>query len=202
MKSKKAIICDFDGTLVPSDDIKFNLFKFFEHSFMESDSFSTLLAAGASRETILSLIPKDKINLKNEEILSLFSSFLENLIIALPPFKGVEEFYLFCADSNIKIFVNSATPQANLRKIIAQRYDAHFITESFGRPSSKEENLKIIVKNYNYDLDQLLVIGNGVDDLEYSKAAGVDFIPVGNFGCSNPNNYNFFQIIEKLGNTK
>lgn len=202
MKYKKAIICDFDGTLVPSDDIKKNLFRFFENSFVEPGGFSTLLSSGASREEILNLIPSDKLLLSEEQIVTLFSNFLEDLIVALPNYEGVEEFYSFCRDNSIKIFINSATPQSNLQKIINRRQDYQFVTECFGRPSSKYHNLQKIIKRNNYYLDNLLIIGNGVDDLEYSIKAGVDFIPVGNFDDNNPNNYNFFQIIEILSQIK
>ena len=202
MKYKKAVICDFDGTLVPSDDIKTNLFRFFENSFVEPGVFSNLLSSGASREAILNLIPSNKLLLSKEQIISLFSNFLEDLVVALPSCKGVEEFYLFCRDNSIKIFINSATPQANLQKIINRRHDYKFVTECFGRPSSKYHNLQKIIKHNNYRSDDLLIIGNGVDDLEYSIKAGVDFIPVGNFDGNNPNNYNFFQIIEKFSQIK
>ena len=76
-----------------------------------------------------------------------FSKFVYKRIIKAKEIKGINKFLSFYFKK--KFFVNSATPEYELKKIIKHRKEDIFFHNIYGSPKSKLENLKNILKKYN-----------------------------------------------------
>ena len=79
----------------------------------------------------------------------------------------------------ISIYVNSATPVDQLRKIITRRYGHKFFKGVCGDYGEKIANLRSILAFEKISRDEMIMIGDGTDDLEAAKIIGCGFVGVG-----------------------
>ena len=75
-----------------------------------------------------------------------------------------------------KLFVNSATPEDELNKIIKERKEDIFFYKVYGSPKSKFENLTNILKKYNISKKNFIFFGDAKQDLEAAIKCGIDFV--------------------------
>ena len=199
MTNWHAVVLDFDGTVVDSDDIKFEAFKILDSAFDMQGRIVEMASNGASRSKIASIIGNSSRNSASaEEVLSVFSDFVDGVISLLPSKDGVVEFYETCVANDVKIFINTATPQHNINRIVENRIEANFATSVFGGGTvNKATRLVSILQYWNFDPQRVVVIGNGVDDQQSADECGCVFWPTGDYP-GNDAALSFSEITEKL----
>jgi len=184
LKKYDAIVFDFDGVLVESVDVKTRAFAALYAEYGE-DIVEKVMAyhiqhGGVSRfdkfkhyhENLL-----DKPLTKEEEIVlgDRFSQYVEDAVVAAEYVKGAYEF-LEQYYREIPFFVASATPDEELKRIVARRKMTNYFVSVHGSPTKKANIIKDILTKYGFSQDRVLMVGDAISDYEGAIDAGVNFI--------------------------
>ena len=80
---------------------------------------------------------------------------------------------------DLNLYINSATPQLAIEKIIEKLGWRKYFRGIYGHPpSAKLNNLKKIIELENVVPRNVVVVGDGPSDLEVAKACGTCFIGI------------------------
>ena len=175
----RCVVLDFDGTLVLSNDIK-------------REGFFAVVSAvpnGRSRmAAILSNPPGDRyaifgrfaaeIGVSPSGFIDSYCSWCEERIMQCSERHGAERLIQALRAESIKVHVNSATPVVQLRSIVARRFGKNFFDGVHGGHGEKVRNLEIILALEAIRPDELVMIGDGKDDLDAASSSGCHFIGV------------------------
>ncbi len=179
----RAVAFDFDGTLVDSNDIK------------RQALFDVVVDLDGSAEILTELLalpdPPDRYGLfaaiaerldqpagQDEAWIADYSARCEAGILARFSSWPVVPLLEALAERGIVSFINSATPQADLRRVIAKSPLAPHIAETFGKPANKVDNLSAISRAVGCRLASVLVVGDGEDDRLAAMRAGCRFVGI------------------------
>ena len=182
--NKKAIVFDYDGTLVDSNNIKFDNFFL---STKDYSSFHPRLKEiiesnpNFDRYDIFKLFGKE-LKLKNENIQKLIESYnfsVENEIINAPEIPGTSKILDEAEKRDLRIYINSATPRTELLKTITIRKMNIKKINIYGKPYTKIRNMKEILK-IEKNSNNVLFVGDGVLDKECAFKFGIDFACIRN----------------------
>ncbi len=175
---------DFDGTLVDSLDAKVAAFRGLYAPFGEAVADAAVAhyraTTGVPRgerirhchERLLGRVPSD------EEVRRLsdrFGTMVEGQVVAADFVPGAESF-LWGHAGTPSLFIVSATPQAELERIVAARNMAHYFQGVFGSPPGKAAVLHDLLRTYRIDPARALMVGDGLADLQAATAAGIGFV--------------------------
>lgn len=78
------------------------------------------------------------------------------------------------------LYVNSATPEAPLRRVIERRGWAGYFRGVLGGPRSKTENVRSILHQEQVDGRDAVFVGDGQRDLAAAQAGGCRFVGIRN----------------------
>jgi len=189
----KVIVFDFDGTLVDSNQLKYN--AFFElfpsdslHKGIITDVLDEFLEE--SRYVILREILK-RINRKtiNEDDLDYrvqASADKYNDIVVdgakhCKEKPGAKE-VLESLSKRYNLYLNSTTPETSLKDIVKHRNWEDFFCDIFGYPNEKTSVLLEIIKRESVNPGSLLVVGDGESDRISAYKVGCFFCYVNQEG--------------------
>jgi phosphoglycolate phosphatase-like HAD superfamily hydrolase len=79
-------------------------------------------------------------------------------------------------DEHIPLYVASATPVAELKRIIEGRQITGYFKDIYGSPASKGENIAHIVTGGGYDPQHVLMVGDALSDYQGAQQNSVPFI--------------------------
>lgn len=178
----KAVIFDFDGVLAESVGIKTEAFgELFRGIPDRCDEIVRFHVenGGMSRFEKFKYIYAHilKRPLPEQEFKRLcdsFSALVVERVVAADFVKGAAEFL----DRNAglyKMFVVSATPEKEIRDIIARRRMGQYFLGVYGSPAKKEENLARILSENNYSCEEAIFIGDSINDFTAAENARVRF---------------------------
>lgn len=199
----KIIVFDFDGTLVPSNQIKRDCFFSVAREYNNDDRII---------EKILDHYKGDRtvIFSKFAEELKLNKSALDNLLLSyskktrkaisrLEFYPGAINFIEAAKNLGILTILSSATPHKEINLIASDLKIQILFEKILGGPEPKESRLKKIQCEYNCKFQEILVIGDGEDDYLSAKNTGAHFIPVNDaiHFSENHKKLNFNEIILK-----
>lgn len=182
--SDAALFFDFDGTLVESLDAKSTAFRQLYAPF--GDAIADQAVAhyrahtGVPRgvrirqchEMLLGRTPGDR---EVQQLSDQFGAMVEDQVIAADWVPGAESF-LWGHAGEPPLFIVSATPQAELDRIVEARDMAHYFQEVFGSPPDKAQTLHDVLSTFWIDRARALLVGDGLADLEAAQAAGIRFV--------------------------
>lgn len=179
----KAIIFDFDGVITESMGIKENAFLFVYRDYPEHrDEISALhrTHGGMSRFEKFEIIYRDILrkpyNKRVESALNKnFSEYVYEQVIKCPYVAGAKEF-LAKYYKNFLFFIVSGTPEEEMRRIVKEKKINTYFKEVFGSPPKKGELCKKILADYKLYPNEVIMVGDSIDDYEGAKEAGVQFI--------------------------
>ena len=179
----KAIVFDFDGTLIESIEMKTNAFKelfsTYPDNWGEIKEYH-LQNEGISREVKIPYIYNNFLKLpltaeKEKEMVKYYSKLVYEHMLTIPLVTGADE--LFTAErGSQKQFIASGTPDWELKLIFDKRDITKYFDGVYGTPAGKEE----IVRNFSSEsgiaMEEMLFVGDAQSDYEASRVCGMDFV--------------------------
>lgn len=181
----KALLFDFDGTLVQSNQIKRDtLFVVARTVGASDDQLGQILndhprydRFGLYRELLIRRGYEGALESKVLELSSLYGQLTTSAISQAPEIPGAEAF-LIEYSSKIPMFINSATPEESLRNTVEARGWNGFFKGVYGRPKSKNEIVDVVQKETGLPADQILFVGDSLQDLESARDNECPFLGV------------------------
>lgn len=188
MLTAAAIAFDFDGVLVDSNAVKrsayFEIFATFDGGAAavadalrdpgDADRFGVIANALARLEG------DARPDAESELVTTLaarYNDICERHARACAEIPGVTPTLSALADT-FPLYINSATPEEPLRRIVRHRGWADWFKGVFGRPRTKEENLHRILQQEQVAPSALVFVGDGPGDLASALEVGCRFIGV------------------------
>jgi phosphoglycolate phosphatase-like HAD superfamily hydrolase len=184
----KVIVFDFDGTLIDSNQLKYDaFFKLFPsddlHKRIVTEVLSGILEA--SRYVILSEIIK-RLNIEMNEVeldnnVQVLATKYNVIVVDgakhCKEKSGAKE-ALESLSKRYKLYLNSTTPETSLKDIVKNRKWEYFFCDIFGYPNDKASIIFKIIKKEGLKPEELLVVGDGMSDMDSSKRTGCKFFPI------------------------
>jgi|TARA_B100000315_G_scaffold5554_1_gene5568 phosphoglycolate phosphatase-like HAD superfamily hydrolase len=184
----RVIVFDFDGTLIDSNQLKYDaFFKLFPsddlHKKIVTEVLSEILEG--SRYVILRETIKRRNTEMNEGELDNNVQVLAakyNVIVTdgakhCKEKPGAKE-VLESLSKRYNLYLNSTTPETSLKDIVKHRKWENYFCDIFGYPNDKTSVLLDIIKTESINPDELLVVGDGKSDMDSSKRTGCKFFPI------------------------
>ena len=176
-------VFDFDGTLVDSNKIKKEtFFKICSQYNNEKSYLNKLLSSSENYDRFMIFEKFCDFYKVNDSYLKLVEQYSElscQKIKNCSKREGAQELLSQLFISKKQVFINSATPEEELKKVVRLKFDFQF-NGIFGRPNSKESNLKKIMNLTRSYAKNIIMIGDGIDDLQAANIIGCKFIGVNN----------------------
>lgn len=177
----RCVVFDFDGTLVLSNEIKHECFL---------EVASTISGGYRSMELILLRQPGDReqifkefsseMSLNAADLVAVYSRTCEEKILQCAERAGASRCLNALKGNGISIYVNSATPLEPLRKIIDLRFGSGFFNGVYGGHGAKVANLSNILAVEVISPKEIVMIGDGTDDLNAAEIIGCQFMGISN----------------------
>ncbi|MDP3395052.1 MAG: HAD hydrolase-like protein [Methanoregula sp.] len=194
------IIFDFDGVILESVSVKTEAFRqlfSFSPEHVDEIVLYHLDNGGMSRfekfRHIFKNILHQEISRKRFDDLSQqFSDLVEDKVANAPFVVGALEF-LQTQHATYSLYIVSATPEDELRRIVHSRNISQYFQGVFGSPVKKIDHIqRILTDNKLLSLD-VIFVGDAINDEEAAKTAGVRFI-----GRENPGAQKRFNDIQGI----
>lgn len=184
LKTAKALVLDFDGTLVDSNPIKL---KAFEKCFAEyPEHFETIMAYCRSNhhthrhekfgfvfENILKQPYTPEIE---KRLLEIYARETTEQVIAAKEIPGAGRFLEQFVKGKLAALLSS-TPHETLLHILERRGLKKYFTTVQGAPINKAEWLQQFAQTHALKPVEILFIGDSAEDFASAKKAGVLFSP-------------------------
>jgi len=176
---------DFDGTIIDSNLAKAVCFeKVFARFGPEAghEAFSFHMSnLGQSREEKIRMIGQQlDLGLGDKEVRLLCDDFAMRVVGEVkrcPLVKGFRE-ALMSIDGQFPLFIVSATPEKELRGIVAEIGLRSHFEEVIGHPTPKDAALLSIAENHNVSPNRVLLVGDSENDLVAARCAGTEFFMI------------------------
>ena len=179
----KAIIFDFDGTILESVGVKTDAFAYLFKDYPEH--LDAVLAlhknhGGTSRLEKFEMIYKDILcrplsSEKKAELGRQFAEYVYSGVVRSPFIEGAGEF-LEEYHNKIPLFIASGTPEGEMRSIIKDRGLEKYFKAVYGSPLHKKDIILNILNDFNFSRQDVIFVGDSADDKEGADGAGVRFI--------------------------
>ena len=185
MKSLKVIALDLDGTLLDSNHIKHNAFNEIfsewpehkDHIMSWHKTKNHMNRNEKFRYFVEEVLNEKNNNNKIENLSFRFSQLTLSMIVKCRWIKGANKF-LKKFKNLIPLYIVSATPQLELEKIIKLRRMSDYFMNIYGSPSKKETILKKIINIEKIQNNEILYIGDSLEDEITAKKLSIDYINI------------------------
>ncbi|WP_449537869.1 HAD family hydrolase [Ferdinandcohnia sp. Marseille-Q9671] len=180
----KAILFDFDGVICESVNIKSQAFR---EMFMKygNDIANKVVTyhesnGGISRfekfKHYYNNFLNQEINQQELQILGEeFSNLVFQKVIDSDFVKGAFEF-ISNHYMDYKFFIVTGTPQEEIIKICDERELSKYFIEILGSPLNKSTIINNILKEYNYNKNEVVMVGDAMTDFTAASETDVPFI--------------------------
>jgi phosphoglycolate phosphatase-like HAD superfamily hydrolase len=185
----KVILFDFDGTLVDSNVVKRQFFHDFFSAFPNGADFIARALSdprNLDRRQIFDLFEQELL-LNNQTVRRLareFDAELELLVSRAPYMPGAQECLAELHHRGLALYVNSATPESQLRPIVARLEISQYFQGVLGRPASKSQNILKVIGDHFISSGEAMMIGDNLEDWYGARDANCAFVPVFGFPSS------------------
>lgn len=199
----KGIIFDFDGVILESIEVKTRafaeLFSDYPQQINEIVNFH-LANGGMNRfdkfEHIYhNILHRPLESAERQRLGDRFAELVFDKVCKAPFVAGAQEF-LSKYYKKLSLFVVSATPQNELRAIIAARKMQLYFTDVLGAPASKTDNIRKIMHDNKLQAEELLFVGDAQADYEGARASDVPFVGRLHSGQNDP--FNHLPVEQKI----
>ncbi|PKG32893.1 HAD family hydrolase [Methanoregula sp.] len=178
-----AIILDFDGVILESVSVKTEAFRAlfsFSPDHMDEIVQFHIENGGMSRfdkvrhiytEILKESLPQEKFGALSRR----FSELVEDAVARAPFVDGTPEFLAY-ASEQFPLYIVSATPEDELKRIVIQRDINRFFREICGSPVKKKDHITRIMAENRLDSSSVLFVGDAINDWEAARQCGIRFI--------------------------
>lgn len=178
----QALVFDFDGTLVDSDPIKRSAFY---------NVTAEVPGAAEALETIFALPdPGDRYDIfaklaaqlksgATDDWTEAYGGLCQRRILDLLARSNVGQTLARLKADGYRLFVASATPQADLVSLVEKSSLATHFAGVYGRPAAKVDILRDILRDHGWTPRKIAMIGNGEPDRRAAAAVGCLFVGLG-----------------------
>jgi phosphoglycolate phosphatase len=180
------VVFDFDGTLVDSNAIKRQgFFDVVADEPANTARMKTVLATvQGDRHTIFKsyVETRSASGIKGPDADALvrrYSDLVDSRVAEAPEMPGASHILRGLQHAGLSVFISSATPLANLARIIERRRWRDLCNGLYGHPNRKSDTLKAICVQLGIDACSIAVVGDGEDDFDSAMSMGCSFFPVG-----------------------
>jgi phosphoglycolate phosphatase len=181
-KEIKVIVFDFDGTLVQSNQLKYDAyFELFPKATKCRRVIKTILKTSfeESRYTILrrvliALGTGGDLDAKVDSLASQYNRIVLAGAKACPETPEAATVLRVLAP-RFRLYLSSTTPEAALKEIVRARGWDPFFCGVFGYPRQKPETLGAILASERISPQELLVVGDGANDRTAAQVMGCKF---------------------------
>ena len=168
----KTIIFDFDGVISESVNIKTiafaEMYKDYGDEVVKQVIAHHLSHGGVSRYEKFRIYHEQFLGIEVSgqgilESAKIFSDLVLNKIVKAPYVKGAYEFITKYYDK-YEMFIASATPDDEIKKIVKKKYLSKYFKEIFGSPQKKNSIVKEIISINKFISKDILYIGDAIED--------------------------------------
>lgn len=180
----KIVFWDFDGVIKESVEVKTNafreLFRSFGEEVMAKVTNHHINNGGMSRFNKIpiylqfaGILPTEKII---NEFCNQFAVLVEEAVINSDWVPGVQKVIKAKNNENQHFVLVTATPQAEIERILFRLEIASLFSNIFGAPITKSDAINDSLKLYNVNPQESIIIGDSKADFEASQITGSDFL--------------------------
>jgi phosphoglycolate phosphatase len=185
-KSIKIVVFDFDGTLVDSNQIKYDAFfelfpKDERHRVIIKEVLDIFLEK--TRYVILEKVLQglgiigENIKSEVDRLALQYNEIVVDAVKKCPAMRGalnvLESFVV-----KYKLYLSSTTPDEALKEIILYRRWEHYFHAVFGFPNIKTNTLKKVIIENKINSKELLVVGDGDSDRTSAENVNANFYQI------------------------
>jgi phosphoglycolate phosphatase-like HAD superfamily hydrolase len=180
----RAIVLDFDGVIVESNDVKTAAFeavfaRFPEHhdAMMAFHHANVSMSRFAKFDYLLRerLGRADDDTLRDELAID-FSRRTVDLVVACPFVSGAETL-LAEFSARIPLYLTSVTPQGDLGAILERRNLRHFFVDIYGCPPwKKDDAIRDVLRRERCEPSEVVLVGDSEGDRLAAASARVGFV--------------------------
>jgi len=178
----KAIIFDFDGTLVLSNQLKidayYTIFKLLEINQNIISSVITQFPELNRFTTIDKIINLSKKKLDHSKIYESYNQLVFKNILSANSLQYAEDILDYLSVHNIMLHLSSNTPQPILYQIINNKGWVKYFKTINGYPNTKNQTVNTILCFSEISRQELLIVGDGDSDMESARSNEVAFFKV------------------------
>lgn len=184
MANIQALILDFDGVLIESNQVKTDAFKELFSLYPEYEEamlayhlrcFSTS-RMDKFRYFVYELMERPGDENLISDIAEKFSNLVMKRVVSCPEVPGASEF-LSEFSQRVPLYISSATPQEELRNIIRYRGFETYFRDIYGDPPVRKiEAIQTVIKRERIDPQEVLFIGDSLSDLNAAWDTSVRFV--------------------------
>lgn len=190
LAAARVVICDFDGTLVLSNEIKF---RAFDLCFSDADDRRDEIAAYCRtghhtprddkfRHVCEVILRRPYTEALRRELHARFEAATTCAIVGAPEVAGAGLFLRRIAHTHT-LGLLSSTPDAILRSIVERRRWASYFALVKGAPVEKAAWLRDVRAERGLAPAQLVMFGDTAEDAAAASAAGCAFVGIGADAC-------------------
>ena len=180
----KVIILDFDGVVVESNDIKHQAFsemfkeypEHYEQIMNYHRAHNHVNRYEKFRHIIENILEKEYTQQDIDEMAIRFAELTRNKIINCPFVEGADEFIQHFYSNQYPLYIASATPLDELKRILKDRKLLQYFKGIYGAPTPKKEMLANVAQKEKISPDEVLFIGDSFEDYQVATETGVSFI--------------------------
>ena len=190
MSSKyKYIVFDFDGTLIDSNQLKYDaFFKLFPFDAPPKNIIEEVLDEflEESRYVILREILKrvdtetineNELDNRVRELATEYNDLVVDGAKRCREKPGAKE-VLESLSKRYRLYLSSTTPEVSLKEIVKHRKWRNYFCDIFGYPNDKASVLLMIIKKEGLNPVEVLVVGDGMSDMDSADKVGCRFFHV------------------------
>ena len=184
MSAIRAIILDFDGVLIESNEEKTHAFEdLFALYLPYRDAMMDYHLANYSRPRMMKFehyvyeLMGQPGNVEMVQMMARrFSEFVVRRVVACPNVPGARAF-LGEFSRQVALYISSVTPQDELREIVRARGVASFFVEVFGDPPcTKADAIRAVLAREKLLPSEVIFVGDSASDYRAAVEAGVGFV--------------------------
>lgn len=186
----KVIVFDFDGVIVPSEEIKADGYSLMFSEFGEAVPAEAVKSArkefanakGNRYDIIRSILARigfeGSLDEGVEKYGERYSTIVRSRIADLAVEPSVREF-LSVLSKKYPLYINSNNPDVALRDTLSSLDLSGYFKSVFGSSCTKLQNLRTIAEAEKVHPDRILFIGDGEGDWSAAREFGCRFVGVG-----------------------
>lgn len=187
----RCLVFDFDGVLVQSDGLKID--AYFRAFKCSNDRARNIIrgivnrSEAATRYEVIGqivremqkagLLPDDETEIHMAKIIERYNQITEEAVARCEDVAGASSVLEGFVD-RLPMYINSATPTAPLKRIVAARRWTSYFRDVLGADHSKADNLAYILRQEGLSPAAVLFVGDSPNDQRAANDVGVHFVGI------------------------